>query len=98
MSVFSLNAIGIDVRHTGEFIIDRPDGSGDMLLIIFRTDAVLRLGGNDTPVRPGSAVIFARGSEQYYRSCGYYGNHSVSLSGQRRNRAAAIWFYCLSNR
>ena len=81
MSVFSLNAIGIDVRHTGEFIIDRPDGSGDMLLIIFRTDAVLRLDGIDTPVRPGSAVIFAQGSEQYYRSCSdLYINHFLHFS------------------
>ena len=76
MSVFSLNAIGIDVRHTGEFIIDRPCGSGDMLLIIFCTEAMLRLHGEDIPVRPGSAVIFAEGSEQCYRSCGeLYINH-----------------------
>lgn len=74
--MFSLHAIGIDMRHTGDFFIDRPEGSGDCLLIIFKTDAQLRLEERFEPVPPDSAVIFRKGEKQCYRSvCGSYVNH-----------------------
>ena len=41
--MMKLNAIGLDVRHIGDFCIDRPNGSGDNLLVIFKTDALLML-------------------------------------------------------
>ena len=75
-AVFTLNAIGIDTRHTGNFEINRPHGSGDCLLIIFRTDAALFLDGKEISAPPDSAVIFPLGAEQHYRSvCGSYVNH-----------------------
>ena len=80
--MFALNAIGIDVRHTGEFVIDRPSGSGDCLLIVFKTPAFLTLGGHETKVSPDSAVIFSKGSRQYYRAAGEsYVNHFLHFSG-----------------
>ena len=79
--MFTLNAIGLDVRHTGAFEIDRPSGSGDCLLIIFKTDALLTLGGETLPAPPESAVIFPMGSPQHYKSvCGSYVNHFMHFN------------------
>ncbi len=74
--MFFLHAIGTDVHHTGDFCIDRPDGSGDLLLIIFKTDAVIRSGGTEQTVTPDSFIIFDRDTPQYYRAiCGSYIDH-----------------------
>ncbi|MBR6045061.1 MAG: helix-turn-helix transcriptional regulator [Ruminococcus sp.] len=79
--MFRINRIGLAARHPGDFGIDRPEGSGDCLLIIFKTDALLRLRGEDIPVRPDSAVIFSEGSPQQYRAvCGSYVNHFLHFS------------------
>ena len=43
--MMKLHAIGMAVRHTADFVIDRPAGSGDDLLIIFKTPAELIIGG-----------------------------------------------------
>ncbi|ADU23411.1 transcriptional regulator, AraC family [Ruminococcus albus 7 = DSM 20455] len=64
------------MHHTADFSIDRPNGSGDCLLIIFKTDALLTLGGRDMTVSPDTAIIYSKGSPQYYRAiCGSYVNH-----------------------
>lgn len=74
--MFRLNAIGLDMRHSGDFCIDRPCGSGDCLLIIFKTDALLTLNGEEIAVPPDSAIIYGMGSPQRYRAiCGSYVNH-----------------------
>ncbi len=68
--------MGLDMLHPGDFFIDRPEGSGDRLLIIFKTEALLSLNGTEQTVRPDSAVIFGRGTAQQYRaSGGTYINH-----------------------
>ena len=36
--MYRLHAMGINIRHIGEFIIDREHGSGDYLLVIFKTN------------------------------------------------------------
>ena len=55
--MISLNAIGKDTRHTGDFCIWRPDGSGDNLLVIFKTSALLIIDGNEIIVPPDSLII-----------------------------------------
>ena len=40
-----LHSLGIDFRHDKDFLIDRPNGSGDNLIIIFKTTAVVRQNG-----------------------------------------------------
>ena len=52
--MISLNAIGKDTRQTGDFCIWRPDGSGDNLLVIFKTSALLIIEGNEITVPPDS--------------------------------------------
>ncbi|MBR1383265.1 MAG: helix-turn-helix transcriptional regulator [Ruminococcus sp.] len=68
--------MGIDVSHPGEFLIDRPEGSGDLLLIIFKTDALLTLKDSEITAPADSAVIFSQNHKQHYRTlCGSYVNH-----------------------
>ena len=62
-----LHAIGMDIHHHGAFSIQRPHGSGDWLLVIFKTDALLTLDGRELPAAPGSAVLFKPGQQQMYR-------------------------------
>ena len=74
--MFMLHTIGLDMHHSADFSINRPNGSGDHLLIIFKTDALLTLDGTDITVSPDTAFIYSKGSPQNYRAiCGSYVNH-----------------------
>ena len=80
--MISLNAIGKDTRHTGDFCIWRPDGSGDNLLVIFKTSALLIIDGNEIIVPPDSLIIYKKDTPQYYRPtiCGNYANHFIHFN------------------
>ena len=45
--MISINTVCQNVRHKGNFEICRPDGSGDDLLVIFKTSAVLIQNGEN---------------------------------------------------
>lgn len=80
--MMKLNAIGLDIRHIGDFCIDRPNGSGDNLLIVFKTDALLMLGGKEIAVPPDSAVLYSVGEQQFYKTiCKTYVNHFLHFDG-----------------
>lgn len=73
-----LHALGVDYRHNSEFIIERPDGSGDSLILIFKTPALLRLNNNIVHAPAGSAVVYSPEYHQYYGADGgEYVNHWV---------------------
>lgn len=77
-----LHAMGLNVRHTGDFCIDRPKGSGDNLLIVFKTNALLRNQGKEIIVPPNSAIVYRKNSAQYYRCiCDNYVNHYLHFEG-----------------
>ncbi len=74
--MFCFHAMGMDTRHTEGFRIDRPNGSGDCLLVIFKTEALLTLNGREQKVPPDSAIIYKEDMPQHYREvCGSYVNH-----------------------
>lgn len=60
MMVF--HAIGMNYRHDGEFSIDRPAGSGDELLLVFKTEARVSLQGGEVTAPPDSALLYMEGS------------------------------------
>lgn len=62
-----LNNVGTDHEHDADFFIDRPDGSGDNLLLILKSDAIFTLNGNDVFVPAKSFFIYPKGMPQYYR-------------------------------
>lgn len=71
-----LHALGMDFRHDSDFMINRPDGSGDNLLIIFKSSAVIDTGNGIMAVPPDTAVIYSHAHPQIYGSDGtQYINH-----------------------
>ncbi len=73
-----LHTLGIGFRHGSDFIIDRPEGSGDDLLIIFKTPAIVRIGEDICHVTAGSAVVYSGKYPQYYGADGEeFVNHWV---------------------
>jgi AraC family transcriptional regulator of arabinose operon len=62
-----LNNVGFDHRHDADFFIDRPEGSGDNLLLILKTDAIFTLNGSDVFVPRNSFFLYPKGMPQFYR-------------------------------
>ena len=70
--------MGMDYMHDSSFVIERPNGSGDSLVLIFKTPAVLRLNNNIVHAPVGSAVVYSAEHPQYYGADGgEYINHWV---------------------
>ncbi len=73
-----LHVLGIDYHHDREFSIERPSGSGDNLLIVFKTNAQVRTDSEYYDVLPDSAILYSKSYPQYYRASGdNYINHWV---------------------
>ncbi len=74
----NLHSMGINTCHEDTFGIDRPYGSGDNLLIIFKTEALVWCDGNCTTVWPGSFILYTKDTVQKYAANHKpYANHYV---------------------
>ena len=73
-----LHALGLNYSHDGSFDIRRPNGSGDNLLLIFKSSAVVRLHGREYSVSPDSAILYKKGTE--------YGEKLESFDLKRFNK------------
>lgn len=73
-----LHNMGISYRHGSGFKIERPNGSEDNLLLVFKSDAFVMLDGESVDVHSGNAMVFSRGCPQIYGSAGgIFENHWV---------------------
>ena len=90
--MFALDAIGMEMRHEADFSIDRPGGSGNCLLIIFKTSAVVEMDGRELNVAPDSALIYAKGSPQKYRACGSYTDHYLHFTMEDSDMSDKLCF------
>lgn len=73
-----LHSMGIAYRHGNDFAIDRPNGSGDNLLLIFCTAAYVVTAGEKRVMPAGSAILYSKGEPQIYGAVGAeYVNHWV---------------------
>ncbi|MBO4493849.1 MAG: AraC family transcriptional regulator [Ruminococcus sp.] len=63
----TINNVGFDHCHDADFFIDRPDGSGDYLLLLVRTPAVFEIDGKEINTPEGSVFIYPKGRPQRYR-------------------------------
>ena len=66
--MFRLNRIGLDMHHSSDFFIDRPNGSGDCLLLLFKTGAVITLDGTEQTVTSDTAIVFSKDTPQKCRA------------------------------
>ena len=70
--------MGIHQRHGRNFRIDRPEGSGDFLFLIFKTDAEIVLENETVHVPPNTGLLYAPEDRQLYFGTGdTYVNHYV---------------------
>ncbi len=70
-----INGVGVQ-EHMDPYIIDRLNGSGDLLLMVFHSDAVVLCGAELQQVSAGSAVLWKQGSRQMYGNSQSAFNHS----------------------
>ena len=68
--MFGIDAIGMNVRQAPTFVIDRPEGSGDYLIVFYKAKAVCEIEGREFPIQPDSCIIYQQGQPQKYRAVG----------------------------
>ena len=57
---------GYNYRHSSDFCVDRPYGSGDYILLIIKTEAFAILKGERVEISPNSILIFKKRTPQLY--------------------------------
>lgn len=62
-----INNVGYNHCHDADFYIDRPNGSGDYLLLLLKTDTTFKLNGKDVNVPTNSFFLYCKDTPQYYR-------------------------------
>lgn len=62
-----INNIGYNNCHDADFIIERPNGYGDNLMLLLKTDAIFTIDGKDTVIHENSFFMFKKDRPQYYR-------------------------------
>lgn len=73
-----IHTLGMDYHHDKDFHIERPSGSGDNLLLIFKTAAQIRTESGYTDIPADSAILYSKDYPQYYRAAGEeYINHWI---------------------
>jgi len=65
-----INKIGYHSTHKYDFSINRPNGSGDYVLLFLKTDAVFTLDGKDITAAPQTVMLYRKGTPQLYRAKG----------------------------
>ncbi len=61
-----INRIGINYTHNDRFMINRPGGSGDYLLILIKTPAIFRLEGKEITAVKNSIILYNKNTPQSY--------------------------------
>ncbi len=77
----TINFIGYNHSHESNFEINRPDGSGNYLLLLFKTPAFVSINGDKQKVKENSFIIYNIGSPQHYGAAGdTYNNDWIHFS------------------
>ena len=77
-----LRACGVRFRHPSTFLLNRPRGSGDWLLVQFLVPSQVRDGQGMQEVGEGWGILYAPGTKQWYRPiAGPFANHWCHLAG-----------------
>jgi AraC-like DNA-binding protein len=59
--------VGVHLSHSADFLVDRPMGSGDFLLLRFESPTRLRDNRGVREVTAGTCVLYPPGMTQWYR-------------------------------
>jgi AraC family transcriptional regulator of arabinose operon len=70
-----ITSMGVNHRHNSDFVKDRPNGTGEYILLLIKTKAVFKFGENEIHTKPDSLIIYKKGSAQFFRADnGIYAN------------------------
>lgn len=76
-----INFIGYNHSHEKDFEINRPYGSGNYLLLLFKSPAFVEINGNKQKVQQNSFIIYSVGSPQHYGAYdGFYANDWIHFN------------------
>lgn len=67
MFILKIINVGYNHCHDSDFNIDRPEGSGDNLMLLIKSDAVFTVDGKDIRVEENSFFMYRKGRPQKYR-------------------------------
>lgn len=65
-----INKIGFEHRHNAAYCIDRPEGSGDYLFLLLKSDTAIMINGEEQNAEAGSFILFTIGTPQIYHAVG----------------------------
>ncbi len=65
-----INNSGYDYRHSADFRIVRPNGSGDYMLLLVRSPARFLLEGKEQSVGENTVILYRKGTPQMYGAAG----------------------------
>lgn len=73
--MFTVTNGGCNTRHPSTFLMARPKGLNNYLLLIIKTHAIFEINGLQFTAEPGSAVVIDRNTPyQYHNPYGEYAN------------------------
>jgi AraC-like DNA-binding protein len=83
-----LGNIGVGIRHNAAFTVNRPAGSGDIVVLHFLTEIRLLSRAGRTVERPGACIIYTPLHPQWYTAVKKGFNHDwFHVSGPGASRA-----------
>lgn len=62
--------VGYNHFHDADFFINRPNGSGDYLMLLLKTPATFIINGVEQHAEANSAFLYNKGTPQIYKACG----------------------------
>lgn len=65
-----IQCIGFHHPHNGDFVIDRPNGSLDYLLLFIKTPAMFNINGREIYSQKNSFILFTPNTPQFYKAVG----------------------------
>lgn len=71
-----IHKVGYNYRHTGDFNIYRPQGSGDMVMVLVTTPTIFTLKGKEIEVQAETVIILRPDTPNIYHGKGeIFANH-----------------------
>ena len=61
---------GVNYRHSEKLVINRPNGSGDYIILVVKTSAFFMFNDIKTVSEKNAVVLFRKGTPQYYGAYG----------------------------
>ena len=84
-----INRIGVNYTHNNSFMLQRPGGSEDYLLLLVKTPAIFQLQGKEITTPKNTVILFNKNTPQFYTACqGSYANDFIHFDteGERELR------------